>query len=87
VFSNSLKEIAAFLGHKWSAADASGIKALLWRRRWNETQDERIKDELIRYNMEDCIGLKIVAEFIDLASQHRTTMPGAQNRVSLYRSI
>ena len=77
VFSNGLKEIAAFLGHKWSAADASGINSLLWRHRWNETQDERIKDELIRYNMEDCIALKIVSDFIDLASQHRTTMPGA----------
>jgi predicted RecB family nuclease len=75
VFSNSLKEIAGFLGHKWSATNASGLQALLWRCRWNETQDEHIKDELVRYNMEDCVGLKIVADFIELASQHHAVAP------------
>jgi len=75
VFSNSLKEIAGFLGHKWSSADASGLQALLWRRRWDHTRDEVAKDELIRYNIEDCIGLKIVSDFIERASQHRTTAP------------
>jgi predicted RecB family nuclease len=78
VYSNSLKEIAGFLGHKWSAANASGIQALRWRLRWADTQDERIKEELVQYNLEDCIGLKIVTEFIELASQHRTTTPNAQ---------
>jgi predicted RecB family nuclease len=75
VFSNSLKETAGFLGHKWSAANASGIQALLWRRRWDITRDERMKDELIRYNMEDCIGLKVVSDFVELAGQHRTSAP------------
>jgi predicted RecB family nuclease len=77
VFSNSLKEIAGVLGHKWSAVNASGAQTLLWRRRWDETQDLRIKDELVRYNMEDCIGLKKVSDFIEQASQHRTNTPNA----------
>jgi predicted RecB family nuclease len=58
VFSNSLKEIAEFLGHKWSAFNATGVQTLLWRHRWDETQDELMKDELIRYNMEDCVGCR-----------------------------
>lgn len=73
VFSNSLKEIAEFLGHKWTATNATGVQALLWRRRWDDTLDERMKEELIRYNMEDCIGLKIVSDFIELVSQHQAT--------------
>jgi predicted RecB family nuclease len=77
VFSNSLKEIAGVLGHKWSAANASGAQTLLWRRRWDDTQDPRIKDELVRYNMEDCTGLKMVSNFIEQASQHRSTTPNA----------
>jgi predicted RecB family nuclease len=52
VYSNGLKEIAGVLGHKWSAANASGAQAVLWRRRWDETQDPHIKGELVRYNME-----------------------------------
>jgi predicted RecB family nuclease len=78
VFSNSLKDIARFLGYKWSAADASGAQALLWRRRWDETLDERIKEKLIQYNIEDCIGLKIVSDFIDLACQHGSSAMGTQ---------
>jgi predicted RecB family nuclease len=77
VFSNSLKEIAGFLGHKWSSANATGVQALLWRRRWDETQNEQIRDELVRYNMEDCIGLKVVSDFIELISLHDSAAPNA----------
>ena len=78
VYSNSLKEIAEYLGHKWSATNASGVQALLWRQRWVEAHDQRMKDELVSYNMEDCRGLKIVAEFIDQVSQHQNAAPGTQ---------
>jgi predicted RecB family nuclease len=73
VYSNSLKEIAGVLGHKWSAANASGAQAVLWKRRWDETQDPHIKRELVRYNMDDCIALKLVSSFIEQASQHLGT--------------
>ena len=33
-----------------------------------------MKDELIRYNMEDCIGLKIVVDFINQANQHQKSL-------------
>jgi predicted RecB family nuclease len=77
VFSNTLKEIAGFLGHKWSSANATGAQALLWRRRWNETKNEQIRDELVRYNMEDCIGLKLVSDFIEAVSVRDSTAPNA----------
>jgi predicted RecB family nuclease len=74
-FSNSLKEIAGFLGHKWSSNDASGRQTLLWRDRWNETRDGLMKDELIRYNMEDCKGLKIVTDFIEQIGRQQAAEP------------
>jgi predicted RecB family nuclease len=69
VYSNGLKEVAGYLGHRWSTTNASGRQALLWRRRWNETQDEATKEQLIRYNMDDCIGLKVVCDRVEEISQ------------------
>ena len=43
-----------------------------------EAHDQRIKDELARYNMEDCRGLKIVADFIDEVSQRQGAETGTQ---------
>jgi predicted RecB family nuclease len=77
VFSNTLKEVAGFLGHKWSSTNATGAQALLWRRRWDETKDEQIRDELVRYNMEDCIGLKVVSDFIEVISLRDSAVPNA----------
>jgi predicted RecB family nuclease len=65
VYSNSLKEIARYLGHSWSDSGTSGIQAVRWRQRWKETQAESIREKLIRYNMEDCIGLKIVCDAVE----------------------
>jgi predicted RecB family nuclease len=33
-YSNHLKDIASFLGARWEFADASGLKAIAWRHRW-----------------------------------------------------
>src|SRR5947209_1505244 len=38
-YSNSLKEIAQYLGFRWSDAAASGLSSLLWRSRWECTKD------------------------------------------------
>ena len=33
-WSNSLKEIASFLGFKWSRLDATGLQSIVWREQW-----------------------------------------------------
>src|SRR5439155_8222545 len=33
-FSNGLKEIAGYLGFRWSGSPVSGLEAIVWRRRW-----------------------------------------------------
>jgi predicted RecB family nuclease len=63
-YSNSLKEIGGFLGHRWSNQDASGIQSIVWRERWQRAHDPAIKELLLTYNKEDCMALKRVCEFI-----------------------
>ena len=75
VYSNSLKDIAGYLGHKWSVGSPSGAHALLWRREWHESRDDQLKQQLIQYNIEDCLALKLVAEFIEQVVQHPTEPP------------
>lgn len=64
VYSNGLKDIGTFLGFKWSSEDASGIQSLLWRKQFEMDHNETIKGKLIEYNLEDCLALKRIVEFI-----------------------
>jgi predicted RecB family nuclease len=57
VRSNGLKDIGAFLGATWSVPDASGLQSLVWRHLWEESNDDGLKEELRRYNREDCDAL------------------------------
>jgi len=60
--SNSLKDIARFLGFSWSDDEISGNMSLLWRYKWEETQSKTLKEKLITYNMEDCEALERVTK-------------------------
>jgi predicted RecB family nuclease len=61
---NGLKDIATFLGATWSAANASGIQSMAWRLAWETSRDESLKQQLLRYNLEDCMALRRVTEFV-----------------------
>ena len=63
-YSNGLKDIAGYLGFRWTAADASGIQSIVWRRRWEDTGSAALKETLTTYNLEDCAALKRVTEFL-----------------------
>jgi predicted RecB family nuclease len=63
-YSNSLKNIARFLGFEWSDDDPSGLRALMWRSDWEASHDSGIKRKLITYNAEDCAAVQKVAEAI-----------------------
>jgi predicted RecB family nuclease len=66
-YSNALKELASFLGFKWTESQASGIQAVIWRERWERTHDPLLKEKLIQYNREDCLALKLVCDFVQRA--------------------
>src|SRR5262249_1448588 len=63
-YSNGLKDVAGCLGCSWTDPEASGVPSIAWRRRWEATRDEQWKEKLTTYNLEDCLALKRVAEFI-----------------------
>lgn len=68
-YSNGLKEIAGWLGFKWSDRDSSGVQSIVWRHGWEQTQALSIKESLITYNSEDCAALELVADAVALACQ------------------
>jgi len=63
-YSNGLKDIAHFLGYNWSNKDSSGLQSIVWRWKWENIRDEKIKDDLIQYNKDDCFALSKVVEFL-----------------------
>jgi len=63
-YSNSLKDIGAYLGCKWSQECSSGLQSLVWRHEWEITKNTRIQNILIKYNKEDCIALQKIAEAV-----------------------
>jgi predicted RecB family nuclease len=62
--SNSLKEIAGFLGFRWTTVGASGLESVVWREQWQEVPNDVMKAKLLEYNRDDCLALRTVTEFI-----------------------
>jgi transposase-like protein len=68
-FSNGLKDIATYLGFRWSQSAASGLTPLAWRFQWELTHDPIAKEKLLTYNAEDCEAVQKVIEAFDKFSQ------------------
>ena len=66
--SNGLKDCAKSLGFKWSAPNASGAMAVIWRLQWEKSRHPTVKEALIEYNAEDCEGLRLLTEFLSSLS-------------------
>ena len=49
-YSNGLKEIAGYLGFRWSGSLASGLETIVWRHRWEASRDPAVKQTLLDYN-------------------------------------
>ena len=64
--SNGLKETANTLGYKWAEATASGLKAIAWRRQWEDSREALLKERLAAYNAQDCEGLSVVTNRVVL---------------------
>ena len=63
-YSNTLKDVVRFLGFEWSKGDPSGLRALMWRSKWERSHDSGIKRKLMTYNAEDCMAVQKVAHAI-----------------------
>jgi len=62
--SRGLKAVASIVGASWSDPAASGLQSLVWRQRWEATGDPAAKQSLLRYNEEDCLALRAVADVL-----------------------
>jgi predicted RecB family nuclease len=58
--SNGLKDLGAVVGATWHSPDSSGLQSLVWRYRWEDTQDEDLKQMLLAYNRDDCNALRLL---------------------------
>jgi len=62
VNSNGLKEIGSFIGANWTIPNSSGLQSLVWRYKWETTQDNQYKNYLLTYNKDDCLALKLLTD-------------------------
>ncbi|MBD2533390.1 IS66 family transposase [Nostoc flagelliforme FACHB-838] len=76
VYSNKLKELGKYLGAKWTSSDASGLQSLVWKHIWDEENNNKYKDKLLQYNIEDCIALKLVTDKITEIGKAANTLEG-----------
>ena len=72
-YSNRLKEIANYLGCRWSESGASGLSALIWRSKWELSREADLKQRLMTYNAEDCEATQKVAEVLSAACQEMSS--------------
>lgn len=72
-YSNSLKNIANYLGFSWTIEKTTGLDAIYWRRNWLETGNESQKEKLIQYNIDDCLALREIVYFILSALKNNTS--------------
>jgi hypothetical protein len=72
-YSNGLKDVASYLGFRWSESAASGLVALSWRRQWGPARAPDLKHMLITYNSEDCAAAQTIAEALAALSHSTST--------------
>jgi predicted RecB family nuclease len=86
--SNGLKDIAGYLGFRWSGSPASGLEAIVWRHRWEASRDLCEKQALLDYNRDDCEALALVANrMVDLYRSLPANGPSSQNEVILASEV
>ena len=67
-YSNGLKEVGRFLGCSWTGNQPTGIHSITTRTTWEATRDDERKQALRTYNLEDCLALRRVTEFVQAVS-------------------
>jgi len=82
-YSNTLKDVARFLGFEWSERDPSGLRALMLRSEWESSRDSGIKRKLMTYNAEDCAAVQKVADAIARVCDEQQTADAAVHSINV----
>lgn len=61
-YSNSLKDVGAYLGFSWFEGAPIGVKSVACRCEWEQTKDPAIKARLVAYNAADCQAAEVVTQ-------------------------
>jgi len=61
-YTNSLKDIASWLGFAWSDSSPIGLNSIACRCAWERSRDCEMKNKLLAYNAEDCQAAEIVTQ-------------------------
>ena len=84
-YSNGLKDIAGYLGFRWSEASVSGLHALMWRSEWEASGELSLKQKLITYNADDCAAVERLAEAVtDICLPHATAAKSSLDPVDVH---
>jgi predicted RecB family nuclease len=71
-FSNGLKEIAGYLGFRWSDSTAAGLQSIRWRHEWATATAPAMKQALLTYNAQDCEAVEVLAR--KLVELHQSSL-------------
>ncbi len=82
-YSNTLKDVARFLGFEWSGCDPSGLRAFMWRSEWESSRDSGIKRKLMTYNAEDCAAVQKVADAIARVCDEQQTADATVHSINV----
>ncbi|HEY5589050.1 MAG TPA: TM0106 family RecB-like putative nuclease, partial [Candidatus Paceibacterota bacterium] len=74
VRSNSLKDICTYLGYTWEFKTASGLQSLVWRHYWEFSNDDKYKQILINYNLDDCKALQMLVDELSIIGNSAETL-------------
>ena len=72
-YSNGLKDVGRVLGFTWSDEAASGLQSVVWRANCEVIHNDKLKERLTTYNLDDCSALKRVTEFISTVNPQAKT--------------
>lgn len=86
-YTNGLKDVAGHLGFKWSDEKASGLQSIVWRYYWALNPDTIIKEQLIRYNIEDCRALMQVQNWLLSLSENndKTVLANSVKQQNIFK--
>lgn len=73
-YSNSLKDIARYIGFQWSDPAASGLSSLLWRANWEASGSSDLKQRLVTYNAEDCEAAQKLADIVAVVCAEQSSI-------------
>ena len=60
-----LKDIAKYIGFKWTSEDAGGAESVVWYNQYLETGDKKILNKIIQYNKDDVLATLYVKDWLE----------------------